>query len=158
MKRLILLPVIIFLFTSLKGQEIETINFDQLKPRLSVSNDTVYLINFWATWCKPCTDEMPELVKLADELKDKNFKLLLVSLDLPSQVEARVKPFVKKLNINSEVVLLDDPDSNRWINAVNPTWSGGIPATLIISKDFGKFIEGRVTYDEVKRIVTPGIK
>ena len=148
----------LLLFPETEGQKIEVIDFDKLAPRLATQSDTIYVVNFWATWCKPCTDEMPELVQLADEMKTKKFKLLLVSLDMPSQVESRVKPFIEKLNIKSEVVLLDDPDSNSWINRVDKAWSGGIPATLIYSKGYRKFIEGKVTYSEMVGIVTPRVK
>lgn len=158
MRFTILLLFSLLLFSNTEGQKIEVIDFDKLAPRLAIQNDTVYVINFWATWCKPCTDEMPELVQLADEMKNKKFKLLLVSLDMPSQVETRVKPFIEKMDIKSEVVLLDDPDSNRWINSVDKGWSGGIPATLIYSKGYRNFIEGKVTYSEMKGIVTPRVK
>jgi len=141
-----------------EGQDIEIINFEDLAPRLAKANDTVYVVNFWATWCKPCTEEMPDLIKLAGEMENSKFKLLLVSLDMPSQLDSRVLPFVEKLKITSEVVLLDDPDSNSWIDRVDPDWSGSIPATLVFIDGYRKFVEGKVTYNELKGIVTPRVK
>ncbi len=142
----------------INAQEIEVLNFEGLAPRLEKSNDTVYVVNFWATWCMPCTEEMPGLVKLADEMTGGKFKMLLVSLDMPSQADSRLVPFIKNMNIKSEVVLLNDPDANSWIDRVDPDWSGGIPATLVYTKGYRKFIEGKVTYDQLKGIVTSNIK
>jgi thiol-disulfide isomerase/thioredoxin len=158
MKFSFLLIFSVLILSDIQSQEIEVVNFDQLAPRLSTKSDTVYVVNFWATWCKPCTEEMPELIQFAGEMKNRKYKMLLVSLDMPSQVVSRVVPFIEKMKIESEVILLDDPDSNRWINSVDPGWSGGIPATLIFSKGYRKFIEGKVTYSDLKGIVTPIIK
>ena len=59
------------------------------------NNDTVYVINFWATFCKPCIEEIPDFIRLAEKYKTKKVKLLLVSLDLKSYVAKKLPDFIK---------------------------------------------------------------
>jgi thiol-disulfide isomerase/thioredoxin len=115
---------------------VTVVNFNQLEPNLHKENDTVYFINFWATWCIPCREELPTILKIWNKYSDKKFKMLLVSLDFPNQLENRLIPFINKYQIKPTVLLLDDTDQNRWINKVDPSWGGDIPFTLIYGKGF----------------------
>ncbi len=132
---------------------IEVVDFNQLEPMLSKQNDTLYIVNFWATWCNPCVKELPDFEKLATEYKNKKVKFLLVSMDFPQHLETKVIPFVKKHQIKSEVVLLFDTNANAWINKISPKWTGSIPATLIYNMSFRKFHEGIYSYEELKTII-----
>ncbi|MDZ7740974.1 MAG: TlpA disulfide reductase family protein [Bacteroidota bacterium] len=136
-----------------KAREIRVVDFAGLEPYLQKDNDTTYVINFWATWCKPCVEEMPAFIKLDRLYRDKKFKLILVSLDFPSKLEDQVKPYVKKNKIRAEVVLLNDPDANSWINKVDPDWSGAIPVTLIYNSKSREFYERTFSFEELKKIV-----
>lgn len=112
------------------------LNFGQLEPALHWKNDTVYLVNFWATWCAPCVKELPAIQAVEKKYANKKFKVILVSLDVPSQLDSRLIPFIRSRKITSEVVLLDDPDQNAWIDKVDKNWSGEIPFTVIYGKGF----------------------
>lgn len=140
------------------GQEIEIHDFNSFESYLKKDNDTTYIINFWATWCIPCVKELPEFERINQEFRDRKFKMILVSLDFKSQVESALVPFIEKNKIESEVILLSDPNSNEWINKVNKSWSGSIPATIIYNKDFYFFREGSMNFDELKEIITKNIK
>lgn len=120
------------------------------KAVLSKNNDTIYVINFWATWCKPCVKELPAFDSLANELKGEKMKVLLVSLDYAEKLETAVKPLLEKRGIQCDVVLLDDPDANAWINRIDSSWSGAIPATLFKYGQRHRFHEGDYTYAELK--------
>jgi len=142
------MPVILIIFISLSftlntmnaqvvhAKEIRVMNFDQLEPYLHFKNDTIYLVNFWASWCAPCRKEMPAIKAVAEKYSDRPFKVLLVSLDVPGQLETNLVPYLESNDINLEVVLLDDPDQNRWISLVDESWTGEIPFTLIYGKNF----------------------
>jgi len=133
------------------SKKVVSLNFEELERQyLQKKNDSIYVINFWATWCKPCIKELPAFEKLASDYSDKNVKLVLVSLDFPDKLESQVIPFIKKNNIQSEVVLLDDSDANSWIPKVSPQWSGAIPATIIYKKDNRKFYEQSFTFEELE--------
>ena len=116
-------------------------DFEALSVLLNKNNDTTYVVNFWATWCKPCIKELPAFEKLNADYATQKVKVLLVSLDFPEKLESQVIPFIEKQNIKSEVVLLDDADANSWIPKVSPEWSGAIPATLIYKKGNTNFMD-----------------
>jgi peroxiredoxin len=97
---------------------------------------TAIVVNFWATWCKPCAIEMPHLQKMYDARKDKGFVVLAVSIDR-SDTEAEVAPFVKKKGYTFPVLL--DTES-RAMSIYNPR--GAAPYTVIIDKR-GKIVKQR---------------
>ncbi|PWL37427.1 thioredoxin [Flagellimonas aquimarina] len=124
-------------------------NFQSFEPLLYKDDDKTYVVNFWATWCKPCIVELPYFERLNAEQKDNNVEVILVSLDMPSMWKSKLEPFVEKKEIKSTVVILDDPKQNDWIPKVAEEWGGGIPATLIYNKDKRSFYEQGFTYEEL---------
>ena len=161
--------VVILLFVSCKkdskkvvprvsAQTIKMLNYEELAPYLHRSDDKTYVVNFWATWCKPCVEELPAFEKLYDEYKNKNVEVLLVSLDFKKQVETRLKPFIKKHNLQPTVILLDDAKENVWIPKISETWSGAIPATLIYNKDKRTFYEQSFEYEQLLTEVNKFLK
>ncbi|MDT0608371.1 TlpA disulfide reductase family protein [Croceitalea rosinachiae] len=124
-------------------------DFDGLEPLLKKEGDKTYIINFWATWCKPCIEEMPYFERTYQEQKASGVEMILVSLDMPSMWEKRLVPFVKKNDLKGEVVILDDPKMNDWIPKIDTDWQGGIPATLIYNKDRRTFYPHGFTYEEL---------
>jgi thiol-disulfide isomerase/thioredoxin len=129
------------------------LSFNDFEPHLHFSNDTTYLVNFWATWCTPCVTELPAFEQIREEYSKEKLKVILVSLDFPGQIESRLLPFLEQNGIRSEVLVLNDPDANRWIDRVDPSWSGAIPATLIYNRKSRLFHEGTYSYEELKQIV-----
>lgn len=129
------------------------LKFDDFEPLLHQKDDKIRVINFWATWCKPCVAELPYFEKIHHEYKDKNVEVMLVSLDDIKKLDNKVLPFVKERNLQSKVVLLDDADYNSWIDKVSPEWSGSIPATIFYTKDKRQFFEQEFEYEEVEEIV-----
>lgn len=129
---------------------VNSYSFSALEHFLKKENDTTYVVNFWATWCVPCVEELPNFEKLNATYKDKKVKVLLVSIDFPKMAESKLLPFIKNKNLKSDVVLLNDPDANSWINKVDSTWSGAIPATIIYKKNKRNFYEKSFTYEELE--------
>ena len=133
-------------------------DYDGLEPLLNKKDDKTYIINFWATWCKPCIEEMPYFERTLEEQKDNNVAMVLVSLDMPSMWKKRLEPFVKENGLKGEVVILDDPKMNDWIPKIDKDWQGGIPATLIYNKDKRAFYPHGFTYEELKAELKKFIK
>lgn len=104
--------------------------YDEMMKTVIKDKNTVYVINFWATWCAPCVKELPHFEKLNAE--NNNVKVILVSLDFKDQFDTRLLPFLKNKNIKSTVVFLSDKNQNDWLPKVDEDWQGAIPATLII--------------------------
>jgi thiol-disulfide isomerase/thioredoxin len=131
-------------------------NFDDLAPIFQQKTDTTYLINFWATWCAPCVKELPYIEALNKKYAAKKVKVTLVSLDFENQLETKLKPFLKEKKLNSEVVVLLDPDANTWVNEVNPDWSGAIPATMIYKGNEKAFYERSFeSLEEIETLLLP---
>ena len=129
------------------GFKMKSFNFEGLEAYIKPQSDSIYVVNFWATWCTPCVEELPYFEKLNADFKDKKVKVILVSLDMSKQVLTRLIPFIEKNKIQSEVVLLNDVDADAWINKVDPSWSGALPATLIYNAQKRKFFEQSFTYE-----------
>ena len=138
--------------------ELEVYGFEGFKKFLSKKDDTIYVINFWATWCAPCIKELPYFEKLNEQYKDKNVEVILVSLDFPHLYESKLKPFIVNKKIKSKVIALDDVDMNTWIPQVDETWSGSIPATFIYKNDNKKFFEQSFTYEALEKEVKQFLK
>lgn len=137
-----------------KPSEVKVVKFDALEHLMTRDTDKIEVINFWATWCKPCIKELPYFQELQEKLPDK-VNVTLVSLDYAEVLNDRVIPFVKKRQLTTEVLLLDEIDYNSWIDKVDPSWSGAIPATLIINHQTGrrKFIERELEPGELEQFI-----
>ncbi|MCX6276380.1 MAG: TlpA disulfide reductase family protein [Bacteroidetes bacterium] len=135
------------------------VKFSTIDSLLHHRSDSLLVINFWATWCKPCVSELPYFEELKKNYSSEKVKLILVSLDFKREFESRVKPFIEKNNIASEVLLLDEPDYNSWIDKVDATWSGAIPATVVIAGSKKMFFEKEfISYAELENIIKPLIQ
>lgn len=121
------------------NDSIPVYDFSELEHLLYTDSDKTYIINFWAMWCAPCVEELPYIQQYADENPD--VEVILVSLDFPEDIESKMKPFLKKKGITERVVILDDPNSNSWIDKIDPTWSGSLPFTIIFDKNERFFYE-----------------
>lgn len=135
------------------GIIISVYDFEGFRPILSPDDDVTYVINFWATWCKPCVEEIPDFLRLKDELNSEKVRFLFVSLDFRRNLESQVVPFIKSRGMEDLVSVLHDPDANAWIPQVYPDWSGAIPATLIYRDEKRAFYEKKLHYEELKSIV-----
>lgn len=120
-------------------------NYESLQKELFLDKETLYVINFWATWCAPCVKELPYFETLYQNTHNKNIKIILVSLDFKKQIDTKLKAFIKKKKYSSQIVALTDKDYNKWLNKVDENWSGSIPATLLIKGDKRLFKEEEFT-------------
>ena len=115
-----------------KAQNVEVIKYEEFFNKVNQPTEQLIVVNFWATWCGPCVEEMPHFLEIYEANKNNpNFKLLFVSMDRVKQLD-KVNQFIKTHNINAEVVLLDDNKRmNEWMPKVDNTWSGNIPVTVL---------------------------
>lgn len=128
---------------------------DLEKNILSANSDTTYILNFWATWCKPCVEELPAFEQLTKQTQGKKVRVILLSLDFKKDRETKVLPFIRSRGIVSHVVVFSEPDQNTWIDRISPEWSGAIPVTLVFNKTKGirEFYEKQFSYQELLTIV-----
>lgn len=134
-------------------------HFDDIAHLFAQQNDTTYVINFWATWCKPCVAELPYLDQLTVVYADQPLKVILVSLDFPQLIEKNLLPFLEKNQLHSEVIVLTDGKYNDWISRVEDAWDGAIPVTLIYKNDQRTFLNQEVaSFEELNALVAPYLK
>ena len=132
------------------GQRLGWYTYDQLKPLLEIDNDTTYVVNFWATWCKPCIEELPAFQKLYQQYKDQKVHLILVSLDFEKQLTTKLIPYLNTHQIQGEVPILSQKGMNDWIEKIHPNWSGSLPATLIYQGKRRQFFEQKFEYSALE--------
>ena len=114
------------------------VKFDRLHEYISTQDSKVRVINFWATWCKPCVEELPFFEAANSKYAGQGVEIVLVSFDFPRQLESKIKPFLTKHNVQSRVMVLDETDFDVFIDQIDPAWSGAIPATLFVDGQNGK--------------------
>ena len=129
------------IFTA-KSQQITSWKINDVVHYMDTS-DSVLVVNFWATFCKPCIEEIPYLESIGQKYKDQKVKVLLVSLDLKDFFPSKIESFVKNNNYSSQVIWLNENNADYFCPKIDKSWSGAIPSTVIINTKTGykKFFE-----------------
>ncbi len=130
--------------------DIKIYNTSELIQLINTQDDTVRLFNFWATWCKPCVKELPYFEELNHNKKGDKFRLYLVSLDFRESYRKKLLPFIQKKNLKATVILFDGGNPNVWIDQIEPSWGGSIPASLLSFKGKTCFVEN--SFDNLKML------
>jgi len=148
------IALIVLLYTSvnsINAQQIEVIRFQDLEQLINQKKESYSVFNFWATWCQPCVAELPYFETLGDRYKDQ-ITVYLISFDFVEDLDTKVKNFVAKRKLKSELKLLNETDYNSFIDKVSEEWSGAIPATLFVDNRTGKkrFYEGEFKENELE--------
>jgi thiol-disulfide isomerase/thioredoxin len=110
------------------------------------------LVNFWATWCDPCRDEFPDLVKIDEDYRSKGLDFIAISLDDPPDIKTEVPKFLQQMHASMPAYLLNVSDPEPAINLVDPKWGGSLPATFLYDA------EGKVVFKHFGRIHTADLR
>ena len=128
------------------GAEITVVDLDGLKKLLQrdAKEPRPLLVNFWASWCDGCREEFPELVKIDDDYRSKGLNFLSVTVDELEDKRLAVS-FIQEMKAKMPVVLLNVPDKEPAIHAIDANWDGALPATFmydrsgaLVYRHFGK--------------------
>ena len=157
---LLLCFVLLLASQLLQAQEIRKMKITELE-KLMAESKTPLIINFWATFCKPCIEEIPYFEAEVKQHAKDSIRLLLVSLDLEDYYPKKIQSFAARLKFKSPIVWLDEYNADYFCPKVDPKWSGAIPASLFINNKTGyrKFMEQQLTHEQLKKeimaILTP---
>jgi thiol-disulfide isomerase/thioredoxin len=134
--------------------QVKIIKVEDLQDMINQDTGLPILINVWATWCVPCREEFPELVKLANEYKNE-IRVIGISVDDSEILETKVIPFLENQKAEYENYLLKVIDPEDFINLLNEEWSGAIPATFIYDEngDQKEMLIGKQTYEQFETAI-----
>jgi thiol-disulfide isomerase/thioredoxin len=131
-----------------------------LAGRITRERGRVVLVNFWATWCVPCREELPDLSRLQRKYASRGFQILGVSTDLASQTPAvekllaDVKPSFPNYRKKS------GGDDGQFIDAVDPSWGGELPFSVLYARDGKKVrvLSGQHTFQQYEQEILKLLK
>ena len=127
--------------------------WEQLRARY---RGRVLLVNFWATWCDPCREEFPAIVRLHQTYRSRGLSVVAISMDEPTSVRA-IEDFLKAQGAQFGSYRHHFHDFAALVDSINPRWGGGIPATFLYDRE-GRLIqswEGPTSFEEFERAVRP---
>lgn len=125
---------------------VEPIDTDALKGLLTQQRQGPLLVNFWATFCDPCRDEFPDLVKIDKDFRPQSLEFVTVSLDDVIDIKTSVPEFLGSMKATMPAYLLNVNDPEPAINLVDPKWRGDLPATFLYNE------KGEVVYRHIGRV------
>jgi thiol-disulfide isomerase/thioredoxin len=142
--------------TAAAGPEIQQVDLAGLKQLLhgDGGDKQPLLVNFWASWCDGCREEFPDLVKIDDDYRTKGLSFLSVTVDEPED-KAQAVSFIQEMKAKMRVVLLNVPDKEPAIHAIDMNWDGALPATFLYDRT-GNIVYrhfGKIKPEELRAII-----
>jgi thiol-disulfide isomerase/thioredoxin len=131
---------------------VEPIDTEALKNLITQQRQRPLLVNFWATFCDPCRDEFPDLVKIDKEYRPQSLEFVTVSLDDMTDIKTEVPKFLEQMNATMPAYLLNVSDPEPAINLVDRMWRGDLPATFLYNE------KGEVVYKHIGRVDTAELR
>jgi len=151
MKRHFIFCVFLFFGSSCFSQEIKQVRVTDLE-RVIKESRTPLIVNFWATFCVPCIEEIPYFQEMVKKYERDSVRLILVSLDLKEDYP-KIKSFAAKRKFTAPVVWLNETNADYFCPRVDSSWSGAIPASLFINNKTGyrKFYEEQIPEEKLEK-------
>jgi thiol-disulfide isomerase/thioredoxin len=140
---------------ALPAPRAKAIDAEQMQALLKRDGARPLLVNYWATWCDPCRDEFPDLVKIDADYRAKGLDFIAITLDDLIDIKTAVPEFLGKMHAKMPVYLLNVRDPEPAINAVDAAWGGALPATFLYDKNGGVVYKrfGRVNTTELRTAI-----
>ncbi|MCS7153843.1 MAG: TlpA family protein disulfide reductase [Bacteroidia bacterium] len=120
----------VLLIAGLWGQVLPTRTWAEIERQLQSHPETLYVLNFWSTWCRPCIAELPHLQAAYERLaKQIPVSFWLISLDFPPDGAKKAARLLHQKGISLPAFWLSEKDPNTWIPRLHSDWDGAIPYT-----------------------------
>jgi thiol-disulfide isomerase/thioredoxin len=139
---------------------VTTIDTNGLKTLVTQPRERPLLVNFWATFCDPCRDEFPDLVKIDKDYRPQSLDFITVSLDDVTDIKTEVPKFLEAMKATMPAYLLDVNDPEPAIKLMDPRWSGALPATFLYNEKGEEVFKhyGRVDPTELRTAIEKLVK
>jgi thiol-disulfide isomerase/thioredoxin len=137
-----------------------TVDAAGVKQLVSTSRGRVMVLNFWATWCAPCREEFPDLLKLRKTMAPRGLDLYFISIDDPRDTVSTLRAFLRRQGVDFPTYIKKKGNDEGFINAIDPEWSGALPATFIYARSGGlvrRLVDSQ-TFEGLSRLVEPLLK
>jgi thiol-disulfide isomerase/thioredoxin len=155
MSRILIIICLGLLSVAVAGQDVKKIKITDLEKTIKESK-TPLIVNFWATFCKPCVEEIPYFQEAIKKYKKDSIRLLLVSLDLQDFYPVKIKSFAARRKFTAPILWLDEYNADYFCPKVDSAWSGAIPASLFVNNRTGyrKFFEEQLSKEKLEKEIT----
>lgn len=141
-----ILALIALLSVSAFAADLKPVDEAAYAKLVASAKGKVLLVNFWATYCVPCRKEMPQMVALEAKMRSQGFQFVTISADEPEQLKDAAA-FLDKVKVPAPVYLRKAKDDDKFVAAIDPKWSGALPASFLYDKTGRKV---RSFFGEVK--------
>jgi thiol-disulfide isomerase/thioredoxin len=131
---------------------VNAIDLEAYKGLITQKREHPLLINFWATYCDPCREEFPDLVKIDRDYRPRSLEFITISLDDVADIKTGVPKFLDTMKATMPAYLLDVPDPEPAIDFVDPSWQGSLPATFLYNE------KGEMVYSKIGRVKTAELR
>ena len=151
--------ILLFCAASVDAQQIKSIKITDLKRTIKESKGPL-IVNFWATYCIPCIEEIPYFQQVANKYKTAGVSLLLVSLDLKDAYPAQISKAANKFKFTAPIVWLNETNADYFCPVIDSSWSGGLPSSLFVNNGTGyyKFLEDQVSKEKLEQEIQAMLK
>jgi len=152
---------VVFLFFSAiaTAQQVKSVKVTDLENTIKESK-TPLIVNFWATFCVPCLEEIPYFQEITGQYKAKNVSLVFVSLDMKEAYPVKVNEMAKRLKLIYPVVWLNETNADYFCPKIDTSWTGGMPSSLFVNNATGyhKFFEEPLSKEQLQKEIESMIK
>lgn len=151
-RNILITALVLVLGANCTAQQVNRISINELQAYIQKSEKPL-VVNFWATFCKPCVEEIPYFQHtIRNQYKDE-VELLLVSLDLPADYPQKISSFAAQKNISAPIAWLNETDADYFCPKIDQKWSGAIPCTLMVNnkKRYRKFYDDQLSTVQLEK-------
>lgn len=134
---------------------VTAIGIPGIKKLIHDRNGRTLFLNVWATWCKPCLEEFPDIAKIEETYAGHSVEVVAISIDYPDEIETKILPFLASQKVHFRVYVSSIKKDEDLMNVLNPAWRGAVPATFVFDGR-GKmraFLQGQKSYETFKATV-----
>lgn len=139
--------------------EVKEINLPEINRIIKERNSKLLLINIWATWCVPCREEFPDLIKIAKNYSGE-LDIIAISVDYTDEVESKIIPFLNSVNSNFPVFVSGVKNQEDFIDFFSSEWNGALPASFLyeVKGEKVKELHGKQNYESLSKAIKVHIK